>query len=54
MAGAEVANYAKSSGQSDAFDPAAVLYIATAFGLSLMVNVFIFFRVSGGLFNPAV
>ncbi|KAK7509369.1 aquaporin [Phyllosticta citriasiana] len=54
MAGAEVANYAKSSGQSDAFDPAAVLYISTAFGLSLMVNVFIFFRVSGGLFNPAV
>lgn len=30
------------------------LYIAFAFGMSLAVNVFIFFRVSGGMFNPAV
>ena len=31
-----------------------LLYIAFAFGFSLAVNVFIFYRVSGGLFNPAV
>lgn len=31
-----------------------IAYIAFAFGLSLMVNVFVFFRVSGGQFNPAV
>ncbi|GAA5835543.1 hypothetical protein JCM5353_002392 [Sporobolomyces roseus] len=31
-----------------------LLYIALSFGLSLAVNVWIFFRVSGGLFNPAV
>lgn len=31
-----------------------VLYIALVFGFSLTVNVWIFFRVSGGLFNPAV
>ena len=31
-----------------------LLYISFAFGFSLAVNVFIFYRVSGGLFNPAV
>ena len=29
-------------------------YISLAFGFSLAVNVWIFFRISGGLFNPAV
>ncbi|KAF2642384.1 aquaporin-like protein [Massarina eburnea CBS 473.64] len=31
-----------------------LLYISLMFGFSLMVNVWVFFRVSGGLFNPAV
>ncbi|ODO08145.1 hypothetical protein I350_03734 [Cryptococcus amylolentus CBS 6273] len=31
-----------------------LFYISLSFGLSLAVNVWIFFRVSGGLFNPAV
>jgi len=31
-----------------------LLYIALCFGFSLAVNAWIFFRVSGGLFNPAV
>jgi len=31
-----------------------LLYIALAFGFSLAVNVWVFFRISGGLFNPAV
>lgn len=35
-------------------DPAKLLYISSAFGFSLAINVWIFFRVSGGLFNPAV
>ena len=30
------------------------LYIALSFGFSLAVNAWIFFRISGGLFNPAV
>lgn len=30
------------------------LYISLCFGFSLAVNAWIFFRVSGGLFNPAV
>jgi len=35
-------------------DPSKLLYISMGFGLSLAINVWIFFRVSGGLFNPAV
>jgi aquaporin related protein len=35
-------------------DPSVLLYVALSFGFSLAVNVWIFFRVSGGLFNPAV
>lgn len=31
-----------------------LLYISLIFGFSLAVNVWIFFRISGGLFNPAV
>ena len=35
-------------------DPSILLYVALSFGFSLAVNVWIFFRVSGGMFNPAV
>lgn len=31
-----------------------VLFIALCFGFSLAVNAWVFFRISGGLFNPAV
>lgn len=31
-----------------------LMYSSLAFGFSLMVNVWAFFRVTGGLFNPAV
>ncbi|KAF2132403.1 aquaporin [Dothidotthia symphoricarpi CBS 119687] len=31
-----------------------LIYISLSFGFSLMVNVWVFFRISGGLFNPAV
>jgi aquaporin rerated protein, other eukaryote len=34
--------------------PASLLYIAATFGTALTVNVWIFYRVSGGMFNPAV
>lgn len=43
---------APAAGQSP--DSSTLLYIALSFGFSLMVNVWVFFRVSGGLFNPAV
>lgn len=35
-------------------NPAQLLYISLCFGFSLAVNAWVFFRVSGGLFNPAV
>ena len=31
-----------------------LIYISLAFGFSLAVNAWVFFRISGGLFNPAV
>lgn len=37
-----------------AVNTSSLLYIALAFGFSLAVNAWIFFRISGGLFNPAV
>ena len=35
-------------------NPSTALYISLAFGFSFAVNVWGFFRISGGLFNPAV
>ncbi|KAI1781162.1 aquaporin-like protein [Hypoxylon cercidicola] len=35
-------------------DPAKLSYVALCFGMSLAVNAWVFFRISGGLFNPAV
>lgn len=35
-------------------DPSQLLYVSLCFGFSLAVNAWVFFRVSGGLFNPAV
>lgn len=32
----------------------AVVYTALVYGLSLLVNAWAFYRISGGLFNPAV
>ena len=31
-----------------------LLFAATSFGASLAINAWIFYRVTGGLFNPAV
>ncbi|KAI9740082.1 MAG: hypothetical protein M1818_004833 [Claussenomyces sp. TS43310] len=35
-------------------NPSQLMYIALSFGFSLAVNAWVFFRISGGLFNPAV
>lgn len=40
--------------QNLAADSSKLLFISLAFGFSLAINAWIFFRVSGGLFNPAV
>lgn len=37
-----------------AANPAKLLFISLCFGMSLAVNAWVFFRISGGLFNPAV
>ncbi|KAL0944876.1 uncharacterized protein CTRU02_202763 [Colletotrichum truncatum] len=34
--------------------PDSLLYIAASFGTAIAINVWIFYRVSGGMFNPAV
>ncbi|KAG9252415.1 aquaporin-like protein [Emericellopsis atlantica] len=61
FAGTQVANIGSNSdgentttGEATGFNVATLLYISLSFGFSLMVNVWIFFRISGGLFNPAV
>ncbi|KAI9708761.1 MAG: hypothetical protein M1820_003716 [Bogoriella megaspora] len=45
---------AASSSPSPPPNASVLLYIALAFGFSLAVNAWVFFRISGGLFNPAV
>lgn len=60
FAGTQVANTPQTStgDQSTSIpqgpNPIALLYISLCFAFSLAVNAWIFFRVSGGLFNPAV
>lgn len=34
--------------------PFSLMYIAASFGAALAINVWIFYRVTGGMFNPAV
>ncbi|KAI4957963.1 hypothetical protein J4E86_005103 [Alternaria arbusti] len=62
FSGTQVANIDSSAtpdsntttNESAGFSPIVLLYIALVFAFSLMVNVWVFFRISGGLFNPAV
>ena len=51
FSGAQVANTVTPAGTTDASQ---IFYLALIFGFSLMVNVWIFYRISGGVFNPAV
>ncbi|KAF2838990.1 aquaporin, partial [Patellaria atrata CBS 101060] len=53
----QVANAAAASSSRWGYEgpnTSVLLYIALAFGFSLAVNAWVFFRISGGLFNPAV
>lgn len=61
FAGTEVANIQAANsgtdtttGVNNGFNISVLFYISVAFGFSLIVNVWIFFRISGGLFNPAI
>ncbi|KAI0022424.1 aquaporin-like protein [Xylariomycetidae sp. FL0641] len=54
--GTNAVNTAPDEGQPEnlAANPAKLLFISLCFGMSLAVNAWVFFRISGGLFNPAV
>lgn len=55
--GTNVVNTAPATGanaEALSANPAKLLYISLCFGMSLAVNAWVFFRISGGLFNPAV
>lgn len=53
FAGTQVANNLRNLWGTRHMNIASLLYISLAFGFSLAVNVWVFFRISGGLFNPA-
>lgn len=57
LGGTNVVNTAPAEGANAAAlsaNSAKLLYISLCFGMSLAVNAWVFFRISGGLFNPAV
>lgn len=58
LSGTQVANSVVSSAgltvAETGSNPPQLQYIALCFGFSLAVNAWVFFRISGGLFNPAV
>ena len=54
FAGTQVANMISAMVPPGESSASVLLYIALSFGFSLAVNVWVFFRISGGLFNPAV
>ena len=54
LGGTSAVNTAGDPNEVLASNPAKLLYICLCFGFSLAVTVWMFFRVSGGLFNPVV
>ena len=55
LSGTQAANTKAPGGPTGAApDTSQLLYISLCFGFSLAVNAWVFFRISGGLFNPAV
>ncbi|RDW75912.1 aquaporin [Coleophoma crateriformis] len=55
FAGAQTANQPSTqTANVTGPDLTQLLYISLIFGFSLAINVWVFFRISGGLFNPAV
>ena len=58
LSGTQVANTIPSTGGTTVAqtgsNPQQLQYVALCFGFSLAVNAWVFFRISGGLFNPAV
>ncbi|MCJ1311150.1 hypothetical protein MMC25_004820 [Agyrium rufum] len=53
LSGTQIANTLYTP-EASATDAGPIFYIALSFGFSLIVNAWVFYRISGGLFNPAV
>lgn len=51
--GTQIANASVHDGAAGP-DPMVLLYISFSFSISLMVNVWVFYRITGGMFNPVV
>jgi aquaporin rerated protein, other eukaryote len=58
MLAVQVATYPNAqvelTGGQTLIDTASLLYIASTFGLSLVVNAWLFFRISTSIFNPSI
>ncbi|KKY27144.1 putative major intrinsic protein [Diplodia seriata] len=54
LSAAQVANATVASSDAGTATTSDLLFIALGFGFSLAANIWVFFRISGGLFNPAV
>ncbi|KAK0549872.1 hypothetical protein OC845_002940 [Tilletia horrida] len=55
--GAKTAQLSRAASQTDVatvLSNESILFIATSFGLSLLVSAWLFYRITGGLFNPAI
>lgn len=55
--GAKTAQLSVSAAQADTATPLSnetIMFIACSFGLSLLVTAWMFYRITGGLFNPAI
>lgn len=49
-----IANQASDSARNGSNSSSTIIYISLTYGMSLLVVVWAFYRISGGLFNPAV
>lgn len=54
LGGIQASTAEDTGGQPQASGVEHVLYIATCMGFSLLVSAWLFFRVTGGLFNPNI
>lgn len=52
--GTQTAINTNSSVPTTPLRPFSLMYVAASFGAALAVNVWVFYRVTGGMFNPAV
>ncbi|KAL9937909.1 hypothetical protein V8E36_003454 [Tilletia maclaganii] len=55
--GAKTAQLSRAASQTEVatvLSNESILFIATSFGLSLLISAWLFFRITGGLFNPAI